>query len=338
MNKKFLSVLLAGIAGIFQAQAQLAITEVMSSEANSAYPDWWELKNFGTNAVNLTGYAWNDDSHGGLSGGDSLPFTGVIIQPGETIICTEQKGSVITAADFRTWWGISGGVQVVVLNAADPGLGSGGDAVRLWSTNGLINGVSVDAGDEFLVDRVDIGSTFAGQSLTYNTNSGLFDVSSTNGINGTFQAATQTDVGSPGVGPTNAPVVISQQPSNALVNVGITATFTVTAYGLPKPRFQWLLDGSPVDTNRVRTMFTVSGNYSIGTLVVTNCQATNAGTYRVIASNGFNSVLSSNAQLTVSGDPLPPYFTQMPSSLSAYPGQTVTFKVSTFRSIRLRHL
>ena len=91
MNKKNLAVCLVGFAVIFQTHAQLAITEVMSGETDKNHPDWFELHNYGSSSINLTGYSWNDDSHGGLYGADSTPFTDVSIAAGETIIVTEQK-------------------------------------------------------------------------------------------------------------------------------------------------------------------------------------------------------------------------------------------------------
>src|SRR4051794_41010043 len=107
------------ILGVFFAaaslHAQLAITEVMTSESSTAagvpgapsHPDWWELSNFGTNDVDLAGYSWNDNAHGGLFSADAAPFNGAIIHAGEAVVFAQQN-SVITDADaFRTWWGIS---------------------------------------------------------------------------------------------------------------------------------------------------------------------------------------------------------------------------------------
>ena len=84
MNKIILTVGLFAISTIFRAQAQLAITEVMSGETDKNHPDWFELHNYGTNDIDLTGYSWNDDTHGGFSGADSAAFTGVTIHSNET--------------------------------------------------------------------------------------------------------------------------------------------------------------------------------------------------------------------------------------------------------------
>jgi hypothetical protein len=133
----------------FSSIAQLAITEVQTSESTTAagqagapaHVDWWELSNYGSTDIDLTGYSWNDDSHGGLAGADTTAFTAVVIHKGETIVFS-QTGTVITTPDaFRQWWNLAPTVNVVLYPAGNPGLGSGGDTVRIWNTNGI-------AGDE----------------------------------------------------------------------------------------------------------------------------------------------------------------------------------------------
>lgn len=338
MTKRFVTISLIAATAFIQAHAQLVITEVMTAEADKSHPDWWELTDFGTNNVDLTGYSWNDDSHGGFSGAVSAPFAGVIIHPNESIIFTEAGTAVNSADDFRTWWGISGSVQVIMITG--PGLGASGDTVRLWSTNltDLVdsgyntNGLDLEQAPDFLVDRVDTTAANNGQSLTCNTNNGTFGISSTNGINGAFTAAITADVGSPGVASTNAgPVVITNQPINALVNVGAPASFQITAFGYPKPRFQWLFNGVPVDTNVATIVFTITNNYCRSTLTIPDVQVTNAGTFRVNVTNCFQTVVSSNATLAVSTSPLAPVFTQTPpTNLFAYLPQSVTLTASAF--------
>jgi hypothetical protein len=314
----------------------LGITEVMTS-ATGTFPDWWELSNFGTNNISLAGYSWNDDSHGGFLGAMNAPFTnGLVIHAGESIIFSETKGLVTDAASFRSWWGISDSVQVVILGAG-PGLGAAGDSVRLWSTNIVAlgsntNGLDFEQAPEFLVDRADTLAATLGFSEYYNTNNGLFGSNSVVGINGAFQAATSTDVGSPGLASTNpALIVIVSQPANQLVNVGTPAVFQIDTYDLPKPRFQWLFNGVPVDPNVAKVIFTVTNNYCRATLTITNVQVANAGTFRVVVTNDFQNVVSSNATLTVNTAPLAPIFTESPTTnFYAYPGQTVTLTAAAF--------
>src|SRR3954470_9427052 len=97
------------------AQAQLAITETMSSESTNlgaglivAGPDYWELSNFGTNAIDLTGYIFNDAD--ATRGGDAnfSTLSGVTIAAGESIILVQSGTTVVSNRDdFINWWGAS---------------------------------------------------------------------------------------------------------------------------------------------------------------------------------------------------------------------------------------
>jgi hypothetical protein len=92
--------------------------------------------------------------------------------------------------------------------------------------------------------------------------------------------------------PQLAPNIIGQ-PANQTVSQGQTATFTVTATGIPNPSYQWLKNGSPI-----------SGATG-ATLTISNAVRTNAGSYSVIVSNGAGSAASSSATLTYTGNVLP---------------------------------
>ena len=101
---KLLLLLALGLA--LPARAQLAITEIMSSAATNLGPavvvqpsDFWELTNFGTNTVDLTGYKWNDNG-GGLLAADPLPFQGLSIGPNESIIFMESNSSSAVGGTF----------------------------------------------------------------------------------------------------------------------------------------------------------------------------------------------------------------------------------------------
>jgi len=330
--------MLVALAGSNGLRANpLVISEVMSSSAGSpATGDWWELTNLGTNNIDLTGYSWRDASAPGFVGATNAQFTGVIIHPKESIIFAETGGPIASAADFRSYWGISPSVQVITVGI-NPGLSSSGDSVRLWSTNWVAlgagtNGMDLFNAPEYLVDQVDFSTASAGRTFNYNTNNGLLNVYSTNGVNGSFLSVNGLDSGSPGGALTNlGPMVIVNQPSNQLVNVGTPAVFQIDAYGLPKPRFQWLFNGVPVNTNVAKVVFSVVNNHCRSTLTITNVQITNAGTFRLVVSNDFQSIVSSNATLTVNTAPLAPVFTQTPvTNLYAYPGQMVTLTAAAF--------
>ena len=54
---------LATLSFTVSANADLAITEIMSDSAHSGSTDgdWWELTNTGLSSVNLTSYSWDDN-------------------------------------------------------------------------------------------------------------------------------------------------------------------------------------------------------------------------------------------------------------------------------------
>jgi subtilase family serine protease len=83
------------------------------------------------------------------------------------------------------------------------------------------------------------------------------------------------------------PPSITTQPTNLTVTVASSAIFNVTANGTPPLDYQWTFDGTNIlgATN--------------ATLTLTDVQLSEAGTYAVLVTNDYGSVLSSNATLTV---------------------------------------
>lgn len=105
-------------------------------------------------------------------------------------------------------------------------------------------------------------------------------VSSSNGTSTTSAAVRLSVV--PPVVPT-----ITQQPQSLSVNVGLTASFNVTASG-PTPSFQWRRNGTPISG-------ATSASYTTPTLTL----ADSGAVYSVLVSNSAGSVASSDATLTV---------------------------------------
>jgi RHS repeat-associated protein len=89
------------------------------------------------------------------------------------------------------------------------------------------------------------------------------------------------------------PPVITLQPTNQTVGLGSNATFTVSATGTPQLRYQWYFNGTNLAGK--------TGTF----LTLTTVQASQAGTYTVLVTNAFGSVLSSNAVLTITNVALP---------------------------------
>src|SRR5580765_7575284 len=181
-------------AAISPVRAQLAITEVMSSASTNLGPglvtqnsDFWELTNFGTNSLSLTGYKFAD-SDNNLAAADPTPFDGLTIGPGESILFVQNSVNT-NETSFRDWWGATLPAGTKIVFYSGNGLSSSGDGIRLWGPNAR------DAAD--VVDSVDLGEARRGFTFTYDPATGDFGVLSTNGVDGAFTAATADDVGSP---------------------------------------------------------------------------------------------------------------------------------------------
>jgi hypothetical protein len=175
------------------------------------------------------------------------------------------------------------------------------------------------------VDRVDLPAATAGRSFVYNAATGQFDIKSTNGIAGAFKAATADDEGSPGVAPASVALQLTREPTNYSTTIGSAAVFTASATGFPKPKYQWLFNGNPIDKNTPGLVITnING---ISTLTLTSAQVANNGNYKAVATNGVGTITTSNAVLSVLSAPTPPEITSAPQSVNAYLGQIVTFTV-----------
>ncbi len=87
------------------------------------------------------------------------------------------------------------------------------------------------------------------------------------------------------------PFIISQ-PAIQIVPPGGDATFTVTAGGTPNLRYQWRFNNSVV-SGATRSSLTLS-----------NVQSSSVGDYFVTITNGFGSVTSTNARLTLNRAPV----------------------------------
>src|SRR6185503_3326616 len=108
------------------------------------------------------------------------------------------------------------------------------------------------------------------------------------------------------------PPSIVTQPTNATVNAGATANFTVVASGTAPLSYQWSFNGSDL-----------SGQTST-TLTLPNVSSTNEGSYRVRVSNAAGNALSDPATLTVL---VGVSITQQPQSKTVFAGSTASLDV-----------
>lgn len=310
-----------------EARAQLAITEVMSwastncTESDAAgprgcHPDFWELTNFGTNAIDLAGYRFWDSDAVPFEDAHLLPCTN--IAPGESIIFVRTWPEVADAAAFRQWWGDSNlpAELQIFFYPRTPGFDFLGDAVRLWdaSTN--------------LVDQVYFDESRNGFTFDYDTETGAPRQSS-NGLCGAVQAATCGDIGSPGRAPCGpVPLRISRQPISQTVDAGGEVTFRVEATGLPRPRgLRWYFHGAPIPStpagsDTVPMVVNYAGCGPAWTavpkatdLTIQNVQPSHAGQYFAVFTNGLEKLTGAVVTLTVNTNLTPPRIECPPADL-----------------------
>jgi len=145
------AVLSFAIAG--SASASLRITEVMSSSNGGGSPtaDWFEVTNYGTSAITVSGFRMDDNS---FSFGVSRELLGIAsIGAGETVIFLESAAGAAIGA-FRTFWGGLAGVQVGYYSGSGVSFSSGGDGMVLF-----------DAAGSEISPRVNFGAATSGSSF-----------------------------------------------------------------------------------------------------------------------------------------------------------------------------
>lgn len=292
------------------AHSQLAITEVMSASRVNPItgfrgPEYWELTNYSTNELNLHGYGFRDSKP------DRPPvldaFTNLVLRGGESAVffrIADAKEVVTNAAQFRAWWGdVQLPANLQFRTWRSPGLsGWDGDAVTVLDPQRRV------------VDSVSFGRAQLGRAFTYDPESGLFGVFSAPGIDGAITAVKADDVGSPGSTTGLVPLRITRPPSSQTIDVGMNATFSVDASGLPRPAFQWLFNGAPLP------------GQTGSSLTLTNVQPSEGGAYLVVITNGVESVTSIVANLTVNTSPTPPWIITPPDDAIVFEHQTAVLK------------
>src|SRR6185312_6483156 len=117
----------------------------------------------------------------------------------------------------------------------------------------------------------------------------------------------------------------SSQPTNSSATLGSSALFTVVTGSAVPVFYPWFF----TDTNNP------IGNATNSSLVLSNLQQSQAGSYFVQASNMYGATLSSNAVLTITTDP--PAITAQPTNRSGVVGTNFTFSVSVFGSLPLAY-
>lgn len=216
----------------------------------------------------------------------------------EVVVLDSTFGDVTNTAFLATTTGVSGSNYLagwwLLNNASGAGAASN---VHNWS-NSLLNAtggaLANPNADAFTTMPVDATTQANYRNATWVLNSNIAGT-----VNGSWS-------------PSLAPVIVAP-PAPQVVDVGQPATFTVTAFAVPEPTYQWKKDGNDIP-GATGSSFTIA-----------SATAADADTYSVVVSNSAGTVTSSAVTLLVNGGP--PVITLQPVSQSAFAGTGVGFSV-----------
>jgi plastocyanin len=181
------------------------VSEIMPGSVDSnpvTSPDWFEITNYGTSSIDLTGFSFDDDSE--VPG--TAVFGNVTIAAGEAIVVW-RGNSADEAAFLGAWRATSSNPQVISsdeLTGSFPSLSQSGDAVVLYDTSST----------PIEICNAAYTSASAGISLEFDT-ACSFAQNAQDGMRGAY-TSNKGDVGSPG----NASADISVT-ENQLNNVAV---------------------------------------------------------------------------------------------------------------------
>jgi hypothetical protein len=155
---------LASSTALAQGLSTLRVTEAMSSSGVGGTADWWEVTNYGSSAVGIAGWKFDDSS---FAFANSVALNGVTsIAAGETVAFLEtttlDSGSAATqVAAFRSFWGGSASsAQIGYYAGSGISFSSGGDGLVLYDALGVET-----------TPRVTFGAATSGASFYYSYDS-----------------------------------------------------------------------------------------------------------------------------------------------------------------------
>lgn len=135
LNLEVISAIIGVAAFSSAAIADLRITEVMSSSNGGGSPtgDFFEVTNYGSSDVSLSGWKMDDNS---FAFANAVAMSGIAsIGAGESVIFLESAGGSAIAS-FRTFWGGLTGVQVGYYSGSGTGFGASSDGVIIFNSFG----------------------------------------------------------------------------------------------------------------------------------------------------------------------------------------------------------
>ena len=193
------------VTGAAVGTASLIISEVApwSSGNSPLAADWFEVTNIGSAPVDVTGWKMDDNSD---SFDVAAPLSGITsIAAGESVIFIESDSPATVVPAFKSlWFGANppARLQIGTYSGSGVGLSTGGDAVNLYDTAGVLQ-------TSITFDVSPAGPSYP----TFDNSGGLNNASvallSAVGINGAFTAPGDAhEIGSPGsIGPASPPTV-----------------------------------------------------------------------------------------------------------------------------------
>lgn len=127
----------------------------MSSSGVGGTADWWEVTNYGSAAVDITGWKFDDNS---FAFANSVALNGITsIGPGESAIFVETASPLTDLPAFRTFWGGSAATAAIgSYTGSGVSLSSAGDGIVLFNSIGTE-----------VTPRVTFGAATTGSSFFY---------------------------------------------------------------------------------------------------------------------------------------------------------------------------
>jgi polygalacturonase/pectin methylesterase-like acyl-CoA thioesterase len=216
----------------------------------------------------------------------------------EVVVLDSTFGDPANNAFLNTTSGVSGANYLGgwwLLN--NVGSASGAPTVHNW-TNHLVNATG-NALTNPNADAFTTMPTDAATQANYRNAAWVLNSNLAGTVNGTWT-------------PALAPVIVTQ-PTALTVNAGDPATFSVGAFAVPAPSYQWRRNGADIPG-------ATGASYTINAT-----SPTDADTYSVVVTNSAGTVTSNAVTLLVNGGP--PVITQHPITQSAFAGTNASFSV-----------
>ncbi len=167
----------------------LAITEAMSSSGTGGTADWFEITNFDSAILDLSGFKMDDNS---FSASSAVALNGVAsLEPGESAVFLETSNPLTDIPAFRAFWGPNAAsIKIGSYSGSGVGLSSSGDGVAIFDASNTN------------VAQVSFGAATTGVSFGYNTITSTFGQLSVDGQFGAYSSVgSPTNIGSPGLIP-----------------------------------------------------------------------------------------------------------------------------------------